>query len=91
MQISQPSCVWCVQGVEKLKSQGVSPQVIETVKLAITSFNHFDKDGNGSLAQVSMLLCLPLYAVHHETYICTCRMSASIASREKQLALRVAV
>lgn len=55
------SCKFCdsaelhissLQGLSEVKAGSADPQTVETLKLAIASFNHFDKDGNGSLMQV---------------------------------------
>ena len=48
-----------VQTPSKAKEDGADPAVVDSLTLAISSFNHFDKDGNGSLAQVLFLrVCL---------------------------------
>lgn len=41
-----------LQGADKAVEQGADPEVVKTLMLALNSFNHFDKDGNGSLTQV---------------------------------------
>lgn len=44
-----------MQTPSKAKESGADSAAVETLALAISSFNHFDKDGNGSLAQVIAL------------------------------------
>lgn len=41
-----------LQGPDKAIEDGADPEVVRSLKLAISSFNHFDKDGKGSLTQV---------------------------------------
>ena len=40
-----------MQTPSRAKKEGADPAAVEALTLIVASFNHFDKDGNGSLAQ----------------------------------------